>query len=133
MLYAITKGGTDLESMKKGTRAELYMTIFGIILEKNPVAMPGKKLIEFANSPTNKYIAEIGEFVGMQIDRATYEGMLVTMGFGADTLKLMNDIREKNPSIFYGVLTAIALAFVAAYYLRVPMLTATIAWGIITA
>jgi hypothetical protein len=114
--------------MKKGTRAELYMAIFGIILEKNPVAMPGKKLIEFVNSPTNKYVAEIGEFIGMQIDRATYEGMLVSMGLGADALKLMKDIQDKNPTIFYGVLTAITLAFVAAYYLRVPMVTATIAW-----
>ena len=65
--------------MDKGTRAELYMAIFGIVLEKNPVAMPGKKLIEFVNSPTNEYVAEISEFIGMQVDRATYEGMLTFM------------------------------------------------------
>ncbi|EKE26873.1 MAG: hypothetical protein ACD_4C00133G0001 [uncultured bacterium (gcode 4)] len=131
ILKSITWWKTDLASMSKGTRAELYMALFGIIFEKNPISLTGKKIIEFANTPNNKYVEEIVEFIWTQVDRASYEWMLVSIWLTEDSLKLLNEVREKNPSIFYWAISFISLSFVAAYYVRVPMITATVAIAII--
>ncbi|MDD2566124.1 MAG: hypothetical protein PHZ26_05570 [Candidatus Gracilibacteria bacterium] len=133
ILKALTKGETNPENMSKGMRAEVFMVLFGIIFEKNPISLTGDKIIEFIKSPDNKYVKEVYEFVGTQVDRTSYEGMLIAMGVGEDALKLLNEIREKDPAIFYGTITFISLSFVAAYYFRVPMITASIARTIIIA
>lgn len=133
ILKALTKWETNPENMSKWMRAEVFMVLFWIIFEKNPISLTWDKIIEFIKSPDNKYVKEVYEFVWTQVDRTSYEGMLIAMGVWEDALKLLNEIREKDPAIFYWTITFISLSFVAAYYFRVPMITASIARTIIIA
>ena len=108
------------------------MVLFGIVFEKHPAKMPGEKALEFMNAPANPYVAEVGEFIGTQMDHAAYKGMLMSIGLGKEMLDLLDSVREKNPAVFYGAMAVITASVTAAYWLRVPMITATIAGGIIT-
>ncbi len=118
--------------MNQGTRSELYLAMSAMILEKHPGEEGAKRLIQFVEAPTNKYIAEFNEFAGTQLNHAAYEGMLLSVGVGKNIIDALNQIRIQEPSMFYSIMGGIMLSFVAAAYMRNTIVTFTLATALIT-
>ncbi len=113
MLYILTRGKTDIETMNKAERMEIYMAMLGMILERNPVSASSDLALKFINSPNSPYIADVFDFMGTQIDRAAYVGILSALNISSDAIAALDQMREKDPKVFYGVLAGIALACMA--------------------
>lgn len=76
MLYILTRGKTDIETMNKAERMEIYMAMLGMILNG---ILYLHLLILLLNSLTLLIVHILwmfSDFMGTQIDRAAYVGIL---------------------------------------------------------
>lgn len=75
------------------------------------------KLLTISDS-NNKYIKEFSEYIGTQIDNATYITFAKSLGFTDDSIQAVWNWGKREPEKFLKVLSVIVFSVWAAIALR---------------
>jgi hypothetical protein len=132
-LYLLTEWETDVSKMSPGKRTEVYMALYWLVWARNSWDTAGKTIIDLISGAENQYMKEALEFVGTQINEATYITTLGAMGVAKESIDMFLRIKEESPKTFYLVVGGIIASVVAWIYLRKPFVTTWLIWIIITA